>query len=510
KLHQGTVEAANNVTDWLGTIWMTSVFGAYIADTFLGRFWTFIIASLIYLSGMILLTLSVSIHPLKPAPCSAAAACEKATTLQLGVFFAALYTLTLGTGGTKPNISTIGADQFDEFDVREKAHKLSFFNWWLFSVFFGTLFANTFIVYIQDNVGWSFGYGIPTIGLAISIVIFLAGTPFYRHKPISGSPVTKMARVVVAAVRNWNVVVPSDSDQLYELDSDVYTKGMHRIESTSTLRCLNKACVKTNSTGKWGLCSVTEVEETKQMMRMIPILVLTFIPSTIWAQANTLFIKQGTTLDRHIRSFKIPPASLSALVTIGMLVSIVLYDRCFVKILRRFTKNPRGITLLQRIGIGMTIHIALMVVACFIDRYRLQVAKAKGVAENGHQLPLSIFILLPQFLMMGVADAFIEVGKLEFFYDQAPESMKSLGTAYSMVSLGAGNFISSFILATVARLTKRNGHEGWILNNLNESHLDYYYALLAILASINLCLFLIVTRFYSYKAEISGSMRLLE
>lgn len=188
---------------------------------------------------MSLLTLSVSIHPLKPGPCSDPSGlnCKKPTPLQLGVFFGALYTLALGTGGTKPNISTIGADQFDEFDPKEKAHKLSFFNWWMFSIFFGTLFANTVLVYIQDNVGWTLGYGLPTIGLAISILVFLAGTPFYRHKLPAGSPFTKMARVIVAALRNWRLPVPTDPKDLFELDLEAYAKkGKYRIDSTPTLR----------------------------------------------------------------------------------------------------------------------------------------------------------------------------------------------------------------------------------------------------------------------------------
>lgn len=50
KLHQGTVTSANNVTNWVGTIWMTPILGAYVADAFLGRYWTFTIASTIYLS----------------------------------------------------------------------------------------------------------------------------------------------------------------------------------------------------------------------------------------------------------------------------------------------------------------------------------------------------------------------------------------------------------------------------------------------------------------------------
>lgn len=87
----------------------------------------------------------------------------------------ALYIFAVGTGGTKPNISTIGADQVNDFEPKERIHKLSFCNWWMFSVFLGTLFGNTVIVYIQDNVGWTLGYGLPTLGLLISLMIFASG-----------------------------------------------------------------------------------------------------------------------------------------------------------------------------------------------------------------------------------------------------------------------------------------------------------------------------------------------
>jgi dipeptide/tripeptide permease len=50
KLHQGTVISSNNVNNWVGTVFMTPILGAYIADAHLGRYWTFVIASLIYLS----------------------------------------------------------------------------------------------------------------------------------------------------------------------------------------------------------------------------------------------------------------------------------------------------------------------------------------------------------------------------------------------------------------------------------------------------------------------------
>ncbi|KAG5383491.1 hypothetical protein IGI04_034961 [Brassica rapa subsp. trilocularis] len=456
---------------------------------------------------MLVLTLSVSIPGIKPPECSTANAedCKKASVLQLAVFFGALYTLAIGTGGTKPNISTIGADQFDVFDPKEKTQKLSFFNWWMFSIFFGTLFANTVLVYVQDNVGWALGYGLPTIGLAISISIFLMGTPFYRHKLPTGSPFTKMARVIVASLRKAKEPMTHDVAHFHELPSLEYErKGAFPIQPTPSLRFLDRASLKSGTTHKWNLCTITEVEETKQMLRMLPVLFITFVPSMMIAQIKTLFVKQGTTLDRKITgNFSIPPASLGGFVTLSMLISIVIYDRVFVKLTRKFTGNPRGVTLLQRMGIGLVFHVVIMIVASGTERYRLNVAAEHGlIHQTKVELPLTIFALLPQFVLMGMADSFLEVAKLEFFYDQAPESMKSLGTSYSTTSLAVGNFMSSFLLSTVSEITKKRGR-GWILNNLNESRLDYYYLFFAALNLVNFVLFLVVVRFYVYRAEVT-------
>ncbi|KAE8660405.1 Protein NRT1/ PTR FAMILY 5.1 [Hibiscus syriacus] len=506
KLHEGTVTSANNVNNWVGTVWMTPILGAYIADAHLGRYWTFVIASAIYLTGMSLLTLAVSVPALRPPSCGNGIKEEdcnvRASLLQKGLFYCALYIIAIGTGGTKPNISTMGADQFDDFEPKERVQKLSFFNWWMFSIFFGTLFSNTFLIYIQDNVGWNIGYGLPTVGLMVSILVFLVGTPYYRHKLPLGS-FTRIFQVLVAAVSKWNVPVPSDPKELHELSLENYSKSMKfRIDHTPSLRFLDKAAVKRGPNSPWMLCPVTQVEETKRMAKMIPILTATFIPSTMLAQVATLFVKQGTTLDLTMGPhFKIPPACLTAFVTIFMLISIAIYDRLFVPTVRRYTKNPRGITLLQRMGIGLVLQITVMITACFVERKRISVARENHKLNKDDIVPLSIFILLPQFALMGVADSFAEVAKIEFFYDQAPDGMKSLGTSYFTTSLGVGHFLGSFILTTVSDLTKRYGHRGWILNNLNISRIDYYYALLASLGILNFIFFLFVANSFVYNTD---------
>lgn len=269
KMHEGTVSSANNVTNWVGTVWMTPMLGAYVADAHLGRYWTFIVSSVIYLmvetkksqlfasipekdlilstfdrpQGMLLLTIVVSVPSLSPPSCGPRIKeeeCHKhASPLQIGIFYLALYIIAVGTGGTKPNISTMGADQFDDFEPTERTQKLSFFNWWMFSIFFGTLFSNTFLVYVQDNVGWPLGYGLPTLGLAISIMVFIFGTKYYRQKAPVGSPCTRIAQVLVAAIKKWRVTVPIDPKELYDLKLEEYTNSKtFRIDHSNSLRSL--------------------------------------------------------------------------------------------------------------------------------------------------------------------------------------------------------------------------------------------------------------------------------
>ena len=65
------------------------------------------------------------------------------------LLYGALYTVAIGTGGIKPNVSSFGADQFDDKIREERKQKQSFFNWFYFSINVGSLLACTVIVDIQ-------------------------------------------------------------------------------------------------------------------------------------------------------------------------------------------------------------------------------------------------------------------------------------------------------------------------------------------------------------------------
>ncbi|CDY07605.1 BnaA03g19060D [Brassica napus] len=500
KLHEDTISSVRNVNNWSGAVWITPIAGAYIADSYIGRFWTFTASSLIYVLGMILLTMAVTVKSLRPT--CANGVCNKASSLQIAFFYMSLYTIAIGAGGTKPNISTFGADQFDNYSLKEKKQKVSFFNWWMFSSFLGALFATLGLVYIQENLGWGLGYGIPTLGLLVSLMVFYIGTPFYRHKVIKSENLAKdLVRVPIAAFKNRKLHCPNDVLELHELDSHYYkSTGKHQVHHTLIFRYLDKAAIKTSS--RESPCTVTEVEVAKRVLGLTLIWLVTLIPSTLWAQVNTLFVKQGTTLDRKLGShFQIPAASLGSFVTLSMLLSVPMYDQYFVPFMRKKTGNPRGITILQRLGIGFVIQIVAIAVASAVEVKRMRVIKEFHIASPKQVVPMSIFWLLPQNSLLGIGDVFNAIGLLEFFYDQSPEEMQSLGTTFFTSGIGLGNFLNSFLVTMVDKITTKGGGKSWIGDNLNDSRLDYYYGFLVVISIVNMGLFLWTASKYVYKSD---------
>jgi peptide/histidine transporter 3/4 len=151
KIHMSNSQAANMVSNFVGTLYLTPFLGGFVADAYLGRFWAIAVFATIQVVGMMLLTLSAAIPSLRPPPCPSNPyiPCQAAYGYQIGVLYVGLYLIALGNGGIKPNVSTLGADQFDESDANERKHMSSFFNWFYFIISIGSLISITVFVYIQ-------------------------------------------------------------------------------------------------------------------------------------------------------------------------------------------------------------------------------------------------------------------------------------------------------------------------------------------------------------------------
>ncbi|KMT20138.1 hypothetical protein BVRB_1g001540 [Beta vulgaris subsp. vulgaris] len=500
KLEQSTAMAAANINAWSGVSSLLPILGAVLADSFLGKYYTIIGSSIIYILGLGLLTLSAMLPSLdclnQGRSITGAPGCSP--HLQIVIFFIALYLVAVGQGGHKPCVQAFGADQFDGEDPRESKAKSSFFNWWYFGVCVGGLLGIGVLSYVQDNLSWGLGFGIPCIIMLLSLIIFLLGTVTYRYtmKDEGESPFMRIGRVFAAAVKNRNATLPVAGDSNEEVMQETEDN-----DGSRQFMFLDKAMLAPQISKRIGKsCSKSEIEEAKAVLRLFPIWATTLIFAIVFSQPGTFFTKQGITLDRSVGSrFAIPAAALQSFIGICIVIFIPIYDRVLVPIARKLTGNPSGISMLQRIGTGLFISIFTMVVAAVTEKKRLETATRYGLIDLPKvTIPMSIWWLLPQYVLFGISEAFTMVGLQEFFYDQVPNELRSVGLSLYLSIFGLGGLLSSFLVSVINKATSRGGEESWFSNNLNRAHLDYFYWLLAGFSALGLALFVYFAKSYIY------------
>ncbi|KAG6396643.1 hypothetical protein SASPL_142798 [Salvia splendens] len=331
---------------------------------------------------------------------------------------------------------------------RDKAVRGVFFNWYYFCMGASNLVANTVIIYIQDNIGWGWGLGIPTAAMFLSVVAFVTGYPLYRKIDPAGSPFTRLIQVAVAAFRTHDVI---HNDQI-------------------THRFLDKAAVaseedKLKEPNAWRLSTVHRVEELKSLIQMGPIWAAGILLITASAQQNTFSLQQA----KHHQNLPNPSRINERLyAALHALHHRLLRPPLRPRHARRLTGLNRGVSFLTRMAVG------------FIE---IRSKQAAGLLDSPHEV-------MPQYCLHWIAEAFMSIGHLEFFYDQAPESMRSTATALFGLSISAGSYTSTLLVRVVQRVSD------WLPDrNLNRGKLEYLYWLITLLQLLNLVYYLICAKY---------------
>lgn len=170
-MHRPFAASANAVNNFLGISQASSLLGGFLADAYLGRYWTIAAFTTLYLLGLVALTLCATMPALQ-APgqdeCDGFAKllgkCQQPHPWQMAYLYAALYTTALGAAGIRPCVSSFGADQFEERSpVLDR-----FFNLFYLAVTVGAIAAFTLLVYVQRNHGWAAAFGALALAMAAS------------------------------------------------------------------------------------------------------------------------------------------------------------------------------------------------------------------------------------------------------------------------------------------------------------------------------------------------------
>ncbi|CDP10710.1 unnamed protein product [Coffea canephora] len=494
---ESVATAAANVNTWIGVVSLVPVLGAYLADSFLGRHRSIIFTSLLYILIMSGCDTSILGMNKKSDP----------DTGNQVLFFVSLYLIALAQG-YKPCVQAFGADQFIEKDQEKGKAKSSFFNWWICGICIGSIAAHLILHYIQDNINWAIGFGIPCLAMVLGLILFLLGNRTYFFAVKRGYEESHHGRI------NWGREEVDDALHNGPLASS--SQGQCKEYLLILLRTLVTVCYSallthTHKTSDIlpaaddystdNIARSSKRKEQKNVITLLPVWITCLTYTIAYAQASTIFLKQATTLDRSIRTnFNIPAATLKTFIPLTVMFCIPIYDKIFVPVARAITKYPTGITMLQRIGAGMGISVITMVVAALVEMKRHKTAEDYGLVDIPNAtLPMSFWWLVPQYILFGFADVFIQVGMQEFFYDQVPIELRSVGLSFHFGALGIGNFLSSFLVSMIDKATSQWGRVSWFSDNLNHAHIDYFYWLLAGIGAVGLIIFVYISRFYSYQ-----------
>ncbi|TVU48753.1 hypothetical protein EJB05_00024 [Eragrostis curvula] len=493
-----SANAATLLNLFSGTTNLAPLLGAFLSDTYLGRYATLALASVASFLGMLLLTLTAAISSLHPHHKE-----DGASTGQMAVLLASFALIAVGAGGIRPCNLAFGADQFDPRTASGRRGIASFFNWYYFTFTIAMMVSATLIIYLQSNVSWPLGLAVPAALMGLSCALFFMGTRLYVRVRPEGSPFTSFARVLVAAYRKRRLPAPKAEEMF---DPPHRSSLVTKIAYTDQFRCLDKAALvvaedeedelNTNNTNnlQWRLCTLQQVEEVKCLARILPVWSSGIIYYIVLTNLGNYAVLQAMQTDRRLgrtRSFEIPAGSFVVFNMLALTVWIPFYDRVLVPAMQRVTKREGGITQLQRIGTGLALSVLTMLVAAAVERRRRRIGDAA-----------SCFLLVPQQLLAGLSEAFALIGQVEFYYRQFPENMRSVAGALLFLGFAVASYASGLMVTVVHRTTGGPGRPDWLAQDLNQGRVDLYYLLIAAMAAVNLIYFLACARWFRFKKPV--------
>ncbi|XP_009798933.1 protein NRT1/ PTR FAMILY 2.10-like isoform X1 [Nicotiana sylvestris] len=517
--HLKTITATNIINIFNGTCNFGTLLGAFLSDTYFGRYRTLGFASVSSFLGMLVLTLSAAISRMHPPVCGnqEAASCVGPTTKQMTFLLIGFGLLVIGSSGIRPCNLAFGADQFDPNTAPGRKGISSFFNWYYFSLTFAMMVSLTVIVYVQSNISWSLGLAIPTIMMFLSCALLFAGTKIYVRMVPKGSPLSSVEQVFVAAFKKRHLQLAEQP--CVALFNYVSSDSLNsKLCYTDQFRFLNKAAIRTpedeiNSDGSaadpWRLCSIQQVEEVKCLLRVVPIWVAGTVYYVSVVQQQNYVIFQAFQSNRQLghNHFRIPPASFIVFPFLCISIWLPIYDRILLPWLRKFTRKEDGITLLQKMGIGMFISIITMIISAIVEDRRRSLALTRptlGITQGkGAISSLSGLWLIPQMTLSGLTEALTLFSESEFFYKQCPENMRSIAGSFLFVGMAGSSYLSSLFSSVVHKTSN------WLAEDLNKGRLDYFFYLIAVLQILNLGYFLLCAKWYKYK-EAGSNTKLSE
>ncbi|KAF9932317.1 hypothetical protein FBU30_008424 [Linnemannia zychae] len=441
--------------------------GAALSDSFLGKWWTIIGFSSVYLVGMILVTVFAIPNLIGPVG-------------QVSHFltFLPMLIIAIGTGGIKPCVSSHGGDQYLP---SQEAGKDLFFNIFYVSINVGALLTQ-FIVpemtklkcYGQDTC-YSGAFLLPTVVFALAFAIFIAGHKFYRIVPPLGEFLPlKAVQASFLAARRYRAASPEERA----------AKG----------HWLNFA------EEEYGGVFVEEVRDFGLVL--VPVVIPFAFCWMLYNQnsnewANQYYLMSGAIFGGKDESVSYVQGAMFGNVNTILIILWVPFLATFVYPF--CTKRGWNFSPQRRMGLGF-----LIVVISFAVSAALAPSVERAYLSSGRLLKdaakydgtycqkcYSAWWQLPQWILLSLGEALFSPTGVQFTYIEAGRQFRAVSTSFWLLATSFGSILIMIFEPVFTNANLSSGTKGWAYSGIGLFGFflycltSYYYVPRKIRPSIN-------------------------
>lgn len=401
--------------------YITPLIGAIVADQYLGKYLTIVYFSIIYMVGILILFVT-----------SLPVAIEHGAAY--GGLVTAMIVIGLGTGGIKPNVSPLIAEQYravkpfiktlrsgERVIVDPAVTVQRIYMVFYLCINIGSLSAIV-TTELEKNVGFWSAYLLPLLMFVVGFSILLSGRKQYVVRPPKGSVVTNCFRALWIALMNkgnLNAAKPS------------YQEEYERRYATP-----------------WDELFIEELKRA-----LVACKVFAFFP-IYWVTYNQMlnnFVSQAGQMQLH----GIPNDIMQNIDPITIILFIPIMDRLIYPFLRRLGIPFRPIT---RIFWGFLLGSLAMFYAAYVQHliynsgpcYTAPSACPAARLPDGTFAPNNVHVAAqaPAYLLIGLSEIFASITGIEYAFTKAPSSMKSFVMAMFLLTSAGGAAMGAALAPT--------------------------------------------------------------
>ncbi|KAI6039114.1 POT family-domain-containing protein [Pisolithus marmoratus] len=391
--------------------YVTPIAGAYVADTYWGRYKTVCVSVAIAMLGHIIMIISAIPGII-------------GSNASVGLFILSLIVTGAGTGGFKSNISPLVAEQYcrtkmfisttksgERVIVDPSLTTSRIYMYFYLFINIGALIGQIGMVYAEKFVGFWLAYTLPTVVFLLSPSVLWYGHGKYNTSPPTGSVLATAIRVWRYAMRgrwSWNPI-----KTVRNLTADDFWEGA-------------KPSKVVGEKPAWMRFDDNWVEELRRGFKACSVFLWFPIYWLSYNQLNNNLTSQAATMSTH----GLPNDVLSNLDPLALIIFIPLCDVVFYPALFRYGINFRP---LQKITWGFYTGAAAMVWAAVVQHYIYKTNPcgyyaATCVDSNGNPMvsPLNVWIQSGSYVLIAFSEIFASITGLEYAFTKAPRNMRSL------------------------------------------------------------------------------------